>query len=235
MALLAAMVAKRVSRSTLPLWRPLSLGPLTHSPFAGALTHSPFAGVSSRALFVSAHFMRHTLALPLTHVSSSGARLQPQSIVSRSSTQADAPLLHIVQEILQFHSLVFRNPPDLPTHRCGAALDIILSTPFLQSCVTINSGSNCCSAPLCFLPTTCCAPVTLTFTRLLSLPNPFHPPSLLRVRDWSTVVASCHHSLSVWHQSVLAHPLTFLRVLPLWTLSSTPSRKSSLTVHTSLS
>ena len=97
---------------------------------------------------------------------------QPQSIASRSSTQAsrfflagdfwfpflqlgrsrkvNAPVLPIVQEILQSHSLVFRNPPDLPTHRCGAALDIILSSPSLSACVTVHSGSNCCSlAPLC--------------------------------------------------------------------------------------
>ena len=97
------------------------------------LTHSLFAGVSSRALFVSAHFMRHMLALPLTHASSSGAHLQPQSIVSRSSTQASRcfsrgtltfgsdlsssvvhdRLMHffyLLQEILQSHSLVFRNP-----------------------------------------------------------------------------------------------------------------------------
>ena len=55
-------------------------------PIPGA--HSSFAGVSSRALFVPAHFMRHMLALPLTHASSSGARLQPQSIVCRRSTQS---------------------------------------------------------------------------------------------------------------------------------------------------
>ena len=52
MVLLAAMVAKRVSCSTLPLWRPLSLGPLTLSLFVGA---------SSQALCVSAHSTRHML------------------------------------------------------------------------------------------------------------------------------------------------------------------------------
>ena len=36
-------------------------------------------------------------------------------------------------------------------------------------------------------------------------PNSAHPSSLPRVRDWSTVVAFCHHSFSVWHQSLLAH------------------------------
>ena len=30
-------------------------------------------------------------------------------------------------------------------------------------------------------------------------------PSLLHIRDWSTVVASCHHSFHEWHQSLLAH------------------------------
>ena len=113
------MAPVRLSCSTLPLWRPLSLGPLTHSPFAG---------VSSRALFVSAHFMCHMLASPLTHASNSGARLQLQSIVSQlhisiplllagdshicfpfpqlgRSRQTDAPLLPIVQQILQSHSL----------------------------------------------------------------------------------------------------------------------------------
>ena len=160
------MVARRVSSSTLPLWRPLSLGPLTHSPFAG---------VSSRALFVSAHFMRHMLALPLTHASSSGAFPLAASVPSclpaphrhlasargvtltfgsffqlGRSRQPDAPLLPIVQEILQSHSLVFRNSPDLPTYCCGAALDIFLSTPSLPGCATVHSDSNCCSlAPLC--------------------------------------------------------------------------------------
>ena len=203
-----------VSCSTLPLWRPLSLGPPTHSPFAG---------VSSRGLSVSAPFMRHMLAFPLTLASSSGARSQPQSIASRSSTQAprfflretptfgspvDAPLLPIVQEILQSHSLVFRNRPDLPTHRCGAALDIILSSPSLPGSVTVHSGSNCCSlAPLC-------CPLLSSDHMLCSchldipqaslLPDSTHS-SLPRVRDWSAAVAVCHHSLTEWHQSILAH------------------------------
>ena len=145
------MVARRGSCSTLPLWRHLSLGPLTHSPSAGT---------SSRALFVSAHFVRHMLALPLTHASSSGARSQLQSIRSRSSTQAprfflrgtltfgapffqlgrsrqaDAPLLPIVQEILQSHYLVFRNLPDLLTHMwcCSGHHSLFAFSPRWRHC-----------------------------------------------------------------------------------------------------
>ena len=117
--------------------------------------------------------------------------------------QADAPLVPIVQEILQFHYLVISEPPDLPTHRCGAALDIILSSPSLSACVTVS----CCPlAPLC-------CPLLSSDHILCScgldiLQAPVSPVSahwpLPRVRDFSTVVASCHHSLSAWHQSVLA-------------------------------
>ena len=56
-------------------------------------------------------------------------------------------------------------------------------------------GSNCCSlAPLC-------CPLLASDHVLCSchhIPQaPLSPPSLPRVRDWSTVVASCHHSLCV--------------------------------------
>ena len=121
------------------------------------------------------------------------------------SRQADAPLLPIVQEILQSHSLVFRNPPDLPTHRCGAALDIILSSPSLSTPITVHSGLNCCPlAPLC-------CPLLSSDHMLcscrLNIPRaPLSPSSayspLPRVHDWSTVVAACHHNLSAWHQSL---------------------------------
>ena len=55
------------------------------------------------------------------------------------SRQADAPLFPVVQEILQSHSLVFRNSPDRPTHRCGAALDIILSSLSLSQPASLST------------------------------------------------------------------------------------------------
>ena len=139
--------------------------------------------------------------------------------------------LPIVQEILQSHSLVFCNPPNLPTHRCGAALDIILSTPTLPSCVTFHSGSHCCPlAPLCCLLLSsdhmlCSCHLDIPQTSLS--PNSALFPSLPRVRDWSTVVAVYLRGTSLSWPTFLAHSLTFLRVL----LSSTPSPKSSPTVH----
>ena len=202
MALLAAMVARRVSCSTLPLLRPLSLGPLIHSPFAG---------VSSRALFVSALFRRHMLVLPLTHASSSGARLQPQSIVSRSSTQAPrffsrwtltfgSPfsssvvhdrLMHLFRLLCRRSCSLtpwcFGTSPDRPTHRCGAAPDIILSSPSLPGCVTVHSGSNCCSlAPLCCrLLSSDHMLCSCHLDKPQALPPNSAHLSLPRVHDWS--------------------------------------------------
>ena len=122
------------------------------------------------------------------------------------------PLLPVVQEILQSHSLVFRNPSHLPTHRCGAALDIILSTPTLL--VPIAVHLHCC--PLLASHHMLCS-CNLNIPQA-SVSQLSHSPSLPRARDWSTVVATCQHSLSVWHQSILVHvpcPLASLHVHPL--------------------
>ena len=125
---------------------------------------------------------------------------------------------------MQSHSLVLRNPLDVPTHRCGAALDIILATRSLSCHVAVHCGSTCCSvAPLC-------CPLLASDHFLCScrvnLPqfvpaSPGHSSTTMpRVRDWSSVVASCHARLTEWHQFVLS-----LSSSP---LPSTPQRVSAL-------
>ena len=140
-----------------------------------------------------------------------------------------------MQEILQSHSLVFRNPPDPPTHRCGSGHHFL--NTFSSGCVTVHSGSNCCSlAPLCcpLLSSNhmLCSCLDIHQASLsLSNSTLFPCPVCVTGQLWLPLAIS----LSAWHQSVLAqvsaHSLTFLRVLPVWTVSSTPSRKSSSTVH----
>ena len=223
MVLLAAMVAKRVSCSTLPLWRPLSLGPLTLSLFVGA---------SSQALSVSAHSTRHMLGFPPTLASSSGALSQPQSTASRSSTQAlrfflqGTPtsgfpfsssvvhdrLMHLFCPLCRRScslipwffgtSLIF--PPTVVVLLWTSfSLRLLCQPPSLSTRVPIAAPF----APLC-------CPLLSSDHMLCSCridipqgplsPYSAHSP-LPRVHDWSTVVAVCHHSLSAWHQSVLAH------------------------------
>ena len=218
MALLAAMVARRVSCSTLPLWRPLSLGPLTHSPFAGA---------SSRALFVSAHSMHHMLAFPLTLASNSGARSQPQSIASSSSTQAPRFFLRGTPTFgSPFSSSVAHDRLMhlfFPLHRrsyslipwCFGTLLIVLPTVvvLLWTSFTLRPLSQLASLSTrgrIAVHLRLCCPLLSSDHMLcscrLNIPQapltPFsaHSP-LPRVHDWSTVVAACHHSLSTWHQS----------------------------------
>ena len=203
----------------------------------GLLTCSLFDGVWSRALFVSDHSTRRMLALPPSRA------VHPQSIAFRSSTQASrfffaeesniwfpffqlgrsrqavAPLLPVVQGILQSHSLVFRNFPNHSTHRCGADLEIILSTPTLPGCVTVHPGSNCCSFA------NLCCPLLSSDQKLCSchldiLQASLPPNSAKSLRGTSLSWPTLH-----------ALFLTYLRVLPLWTHSSAPSPKSSSTVH----
>ena len=247
MVLLAALVTKRVSCSTLPLWRPLSLGPLTLSLFVGA---------SSQALCVSAHSTRHMLGFPPTLASSSGAHSQPQSTTSRSSTQASHFILQgtptfgfpLSNSVLHdrlthlFCPLCKRSCSfihwffGLPTDRCGAALDIILSSPSLSTPITVHSGLNCCPlAPLC------CPLLSsdhmLCFCRLdipralLSPSSAYFPCPVCTTGPLWLLLAITISPLgsSPWPTS-LALSLRFLSVHKFWTLFLTFSRGSSVSV-----
>ena len=197
-----------------------------------------------------------------THASSFGARQLPQSIVSRSSTQATSSLLagrlqHLVSlypgwSVTTGGCTAFAHcegdvscfgvpEPSQSPNPSMWCRDIILSTLTLPCHVTVDSCSDCCRlAPL--FPLACIRPHVVFLSSghspglpvsQLSSPSLSHLP---RARGWSTVVASCDHSLSERHQSVLAHgahSLTFLHAPPLKTPSSAPSPKSSLTVHSS--
>ena len=183
----------------------------------GLLTYSLFADVSSQALFVSAHSTHHMLALPLTHASTSGARLQLQSIVSRSSTQASRSFSRVTltsdrsftaggcsssayrarDPAVSFHAVSEKSKSPYSPLKCRSGH--ILLTPTLPGNVTVHSGWRCCS-----LVPVCC-PLLSSDHMLCSCrldvaqaslpPNSAHSPSLPRVRDWSTVVVSCHHGI----------------------------------------
>ena len=129
------------------------------------------------------------------------------------SRQADSSLVPIIQEMMEWHSSVLQNPLDVPTHRCGAALDIIFATRSL-SChgSAVHCGSIRCSVALC-------CPWS-TFPSLF-LPAQASPPPCL-----AFATASCHASLTEWHQSVLSPSSAPLNAFPLWALSSAPSPRS---------
>ena len=106
------------------------------------------------------------------------------------SRQADASIAPIIPEMMQSHSLVLQNPLDVPTHRCGAALDIILTTRSLPC----HRGSICCPvAPLCYpllasdhMLCSCRLNLPLSVSASAGVTS-----TMPRVRDWSSVVASC--------------------------------------------
>ena len=175
--------------------------------------------------------MRHMLAFPPIFASSSGARSQPQSIASRSSTQAPRFFLRgtptfgfpfsssvVHARLMRLFFPLYRRSCSLIPWCFGTSLIVLpplcccsghhslfaFSQPAsLSTRVRIAVPLRLFVAP-CSPPTTCCVLVVLTFTRLLCLLiQPIRPCP--RVHDCSTVVAACHHSLSTWHQSVLAH------------------------------
>ena len=166
------MVARRVSCSTLPLLRPLSLELLTYNLF------------SFRALLMSAHSANRMLAKPPTHASSFEAPQLHSSIplllegdfniwfpLFSSSVAHEGPMhlsCLLCRRTCNLIPLVLRNPPNLPTHRCGAALDIILST--LPGRITVHSVHLHLSVAPWFA-STCYVHVISTLPRPLCLPT----------------------------------------------------------------
>ena len=113
------------------------------------------------------------------------------------------------------HELVLRNPLDIagPIHRCGAALDVILTTSTLVCQVTVHHGSSCCpvaplcchllasahvlcSCPLYFPQASFAAPVTLPGCPMCAIGQPFLPSGQPRLAVWdqSLVTVSRSHS-----------------------------------------
>ena len=82
------------------------------------------------------------------------------------SRQADAPLLPFVQEILQSHSVVFRNTSQSPNPSLGCRSGFLSEPASLSTLVPIAVHLRL-SVASCFLPTICCALVILTFPGLL--------------------------------------------------------------------
>ena len=205
--------------------------------------------------------MRHMLAFPLTVATSSGARSQPQSIASRSSTQAphfflrgtptfgspfSSSVVHV--RLMYLFCPLYRRSCSLIPSYFGTSLIFLptvvvllwtslslrlLSQPAsLSTRVRIVVPLRLFVAP-CSLPTTCCALVVFTILRLLCLLfQPIRPCSVCTTGPLWLLLAITVSLLGTspsWPTS-LAHSLTFLRVLPLWTLSLTLSRGSSLVV-----
>ena len=94
-----------------------------------------------------------------------------------------------------------------------------------QLTTTIPVVYLCFSVAPCFLPTTCCAFAISTFPKHLCLPTQptlFPSPVCVTGQLWSPLANTVFllGTSPSWPTS-LAHSLTFLRVLPIWTLSST--------------
>ena len=124
----------------------------------------------------------------------------------------------IMQEILQSHSLVVPEPsqsPNPPLWCRSGHHSLNTDSPTPRHCPLRFPLLPTRSSLLPLFPLTMyCVPVLLHILQASQSPISAHPPSLPRVRDWSAVVASRHHSLTGWHQSVLVHDPRSLPALP---------------------
>ena len=125
------------------------------------------------------------------------------------------------------HSLVLRNPLDVPTHCCGAAFYNTLSLmPRRSALVPLVAQLHRCVVP-CSRLIISSVLAESTFPSLCLLAQATPPPPCLASATGHRCVASCHASLTEWHQCVLS-----LSSSP---LPSTPQRVSALdTVLSSL-
>ena len=190
------------------------------------------------------------LGFPTTLASSSGARSQPQSTASRSSTQAlrfflqGTPTSGFPFSSLVVHDRLMHLFCPLCMRSCSlfpCFLELPWSSyPPLWCCSGHHSliafSVNPHHCPLGFellSPlTTCCDLVALTFTRLLCLLiQPIRPcPVCTTGPLWLLAITVSLLGTSPSWPTSLVHSLAFLSMLRLWTLSLTPSRGPSLAV-----
>ena len=215
MALLAAVVATRVSYCILPLWRPLlpgtpDLQSLRWRLVSGSLCVCSFATDTRiqfwRTLAASVHRVSH-----LHSASRSSSRETPafgfpfsRSVVHDRPMHLSCPLCRRSCSLIPWCSgtLPISQPivvvllwTSLSQHQLFHATS--LSTPVPTAVHSLPSVVPACIRPhVVFLSSR--HSLGLSFSKL-------SPPSLFAQRDWSTVVASCHPSLTEWHQSVLVH------------------------------
>ena len=191
--------------------------------------------------------MLHMLALPPTHASSSDARSQPPSIASRSSTQAPRFFLRVTPTIgSPFSSSVVHDKLMhlfCPLYRRYCSLipwcfgTPLIFQPTVFWCFSTSSSLRLLSQPASLstlvpvavhlrlsvarsLPTTCCVrPLCLQIQPIPPCPVCVNGPLCLLL----AITVSLLGTRPSWLMS-LAHFLTFLCVLPFWTLFDSLTR-----------
>jgi hypothetical protein len=125
----------------------------------------------------------------------------PGLVSNRPARPAERASVALLHHTLATYGLVICNPAECPTHRAGAALDLVIASPGIVAEVQVHNGWNCCCPDR-----NCCCPllgsdhyalsVTLAKPRATlpadaALPGP-------RVRDWRTLLESQVQPLQHW-------------------------------------
>ena len=130
----------------------------------------------------------------------------PSLVSSCSPRPADKHCIMDLENIQDHHGLLVQNGTELPTHRRGAALDIVLASEGIVSDLSVHDGRSCPCAEHDF-----CCPLlrsnhfAMTFVVLQAIQHSSSIPSARRwphVDDWAQVIANAKADIEDWHARV---------------------------------
>ena len=151
-------------------------------------------------LFASIQAVTHALPdVPVALAGDSNVWF-PGLVQNRPTRPQDRACIEQIRLILDTFGLQICNPLNAPTHRRGAALDLVFATPNTAMSVDVHNGDHC----SCAARSACCPllgsdhfALTVSIKQSMSVPNSCHlkPPA---VRDWKTLLESQRQSIQIW-------------------------------------
>ena len=155
-------------------------------------------------LYVSIQMVTHEFPeVPLLIAGDSNVWF-PGLVNGRPPRPADRLCVEFIRSILHTFGMVICNPVDVPTHRRGAALDLVIAGPDLVQSVEVHDGASC----HCVDRRRCCPQVgsdhfALTATLRCNVKSTVSPlRRTLQVRSWPELLQSQYHKIQHWVQLV---------------------------------
>ena len=191
-------------------WRLLSLKDESSS-IALATFYAPHVGCPEherlsfwQGLFASVQTLTHALpGAPIVLAGDSNVWF-PGLVDDRPSRPMDRSCVEQIRLLMSTFGLELRNPRNVPTHRRGAALDLVLATPNTVQTVEVHDGQQC----SCPAQSICCPllgsdhyALTISLTQGVKV-DPPPLPTTWRVRDWYQLLQSQHAQMQSWSQQV---------------------------------
>ena len=137
----------------------------------------------------------------------------PGLVAAKPPRPAERACVAMLQQLLQDHGLAIHNPVETPTHRAGAALDLIIASPGIINSIQIHNSAHC----SCLDRHACCPllgsdhfAITVDLLKPRQVLSREAPPTPFRVRDWHALLLSIKPGVQEWSRvcrATLNHPV----------------------------